>query len=196
MVRQARRRVVNRLNFGCGTVVEEGWLNVDRIGAEYTAEEWAAALRVQPAVTLACSALFRHIPDGWCDYAVAHHSLQQVPYHELPGVLLDLARVLRPGGVLRVTVPDTLGAFRAYERGDRAWFPISYGTIDDALTAYLTWFSTNVVCFTPLTLMEALSNAGLSPMACTPSHTNHHDSEIAALDARPNESIWMEGMKL
>jgi predicted SAM-dependent methyltransferase len=54
------------------------------------------------------------------DYAVAMHVLQDLPYDEIALALRELRRVIVPGGVLRVGVPDLDRAIAAYLRGDAA----------------------------------------------------------------------------
>ncbi len=84
---------MRRLNWGCGGDPRPGWINSDARG--------------EPGVDIVCD-----IRDGLpleedsIDYAVSIHSLPEVPYDDLIPVLAELCRVLKPGGVLRVTLPD------------------------------------------------------------------------------------------
>lgn len=140
------------LNFGCGSIQPAGWVNVDR--ADF-GQSWVldAADPGHPGLGF---------PDGHFDGIVASHSLQENSYDELPVVLAELRRVLRPGGVLRVLWPDVAAAVRAWQRGDRAWFPINDQEpgLDDAFCCYLNWFGTARTLCTAPRLATLLTRSG------------------------------------
>jgi SAM-dependent methyltransferase len=54
---------------------------------------------------------------------VAHHSLQMIRFDDLPRALAELRRVLKVGGVLRISVPDGGRAVEDYFNDDER-FPI------------------------------------------------------------------------
>ena len=58
------------------------------------------------------------MPDGRFHYAVSIHGLQDLPYPDVVPVLRELRRVVRPGGVLRLGLPDLDRSIEAYRRGD------------------------------------------------------------------------------
>jgi SAM-dependent methyltransferase len=176
------------LNFGCGSVQPDGWINVDRLdfgqGKDYRADAgdhdglwW--------------------IPDGTVDGIVASHSLQENGYDELPAVLAELRRVLKPGGRLRVLWPDVAAAFAAWERNDRAWFPVNdqEPSIDDALCVYLNWFGSALTLCTPPRLITLLARAGFnSPHLAPFGHSTAPG--LADLDDRePEQQIIVEATK-
>ena len=84
---------VRRLNWGCGTRPEPGWINSDR--------------KQGPGIDISCD-IREGLPlaDGSIDYAVSIHALPEVPYPDLVPVLEELHRVLKPGGVLRLGLPN------------------------------------------------------------------------------------------
>ena len=59
------------------------------------------------------------MPESSIAYAVSVHALQEIPMADLVSTLRELRRVLKPGGVLRLCVPDLDKAVAAYQRGDR-----------------------------------------------------------------------------
>src|SRR4051794_6450920 len=82
-----------RLNWGCGERPARGWVNSD--------------VRCLLGVDLCCD--IRQglpTPTDCFDYVVSIHALQMLAYTELVPVLRELRRVLRKGGVLRLTVPS------------------------------------------------------------------------------------------
>jgi predicted SAM-dependent methyltransferase len=103
-IREARRTDL-KINLGCGPLPAEGWLNVD--GDSIHAD--LVQILGRPL----------ELPDGCAAVVFCEHVLEHVEY---PGaaraILRDVQRVLRPGGVFRVIVPDAERAIRAYAAGD------------------------------------------------------------------------------
>lgn len=90
-----------RLNLGCGPLRESGEVGVDR-------DPGAAGCDV------AADLLALPFPDGSAEQARLSHVLEHFPYRLAPTVLLEVARVLAPGGRILVGVPDMLGTCRAW----------------------------------------------------------------------------------
>ena len=58
-------------------------------------------------------------------------------------VLTELRRVLKPGGVLRLCLPDLIKGVEAYERGDRDYFLIpdeDARSLGAKLVTQLIWY--------------------------------------------------------
>jgi predicted SAM-dependent methyltransferase len=83
-----------RLNLGSGERPLPGFVNVD-------------TLRDAPEVDVIAD-VTRRLPfeDASAELVYAVHLLEHVAADQVPGVLADWRRVLRPGGVLMVAVPD------------------------------------------------------------------------------------------
>jgi SAM-dependent methyltransferase len=60
--------------------------------------------------------------DAGLDYVFTSHFLEHVDDETAAHLLREARRMLRPGGVLRITVPDAGEALRRYRAGDAAWF--------------------------------------------------------------------------
>lgn len=90
-----------KLNLGCGPVHLPGWVNID------------SALAEEPDVV--ADALHLPYEDDTVDAIYASHLLEHFA-HDAP-VLEEWHRVLRPGGVCVVVVPDIIGVVRAWRRG-------------------------------------------------------------------------------
>lgn len=174
-----------RLAWGCGSMCPPGWVGSDR--SAYGQEHVGNLLDGLPW------------PDGHFEAILANHSLQQLGYHDLVPGLSELRRVLAGDGVLRVLVPDIVAAFDAWQRHDRKWFPVSEDeepTVDGALSAYLTWFGTNLTGFTAGFLKDVLHRAGfgtVAPCRAGESRLGHHEG-VAELDDRRGESLVYEAM--
>jgi predicted SAM-dependent methyltransferase len=97
------------LNLGCGGHFHAAWTNVDLAPRD-------------PRV-------IRHdlrepLPFSAAQFDAVYHShvLEHLPKHEAPHFLAECHRVLRPGGIVRVVVPDLEGIARHYLQNlDAAW---------------------------------------------------------------------------
>lgn len=95
------------LNLGSGLESLKGWVSLDAQGGD-------AAVN-----------LLRPLPfgKGSVDFVYLAHVLEHFYFPvEALGLLREIRRVLKPGGVLRVVVPDIRQCLLAYASGDRAFF--------------------------------------------------------------------------
>jgi SAM-dependent methyltransferase len=175
-----------RLNWGCGAHVAEGWINSD--------------VKETPEVDLVAD-----IKDGLplktnsVDYAVSVHALPEIPYPDLVPALLELRRVLKPGGVLRLVLPDLRRAIDAYLAGDEQYFRL---VADDATTpggrliTQMLWYGYSKSLFTPDFSVELLQKAGfVDVVLCEAHQTANRFAEIVELDNREAESFYVEAVK-
>jgi predicted SAM-dependent methyltransferase len=82
-----------RIHLGCGDIDEPGFVNIDARPAPHVHH-------VQGIARLDAFA------DDTADLIYASHCLEHVPHREMRVVLREWRRVLKPGGVLRLSVPD------------------------------------------------------------------------------------------
>lgn len=81
------------LHLGCGPRRLEGWINADLAGRQ--------------KIDLALDARKRlPFPAGSLDAIFSEHLLEHLDYDEAERLLRECARVLKPGGVVRIVVPD------------------------------------------------------------------------------------------
>src|SRR4051812_49952426 len=83
---------MRRINLGCGPRATPGWLNCDRLAA--------------PGVDLRCD-LRGGVPlaTASVDCIAAIHLMQDLAWPEIAPVLVELHRLLKAGGVLRLAAP-------------------------------------------------------------------------------------------
>lgn len=97
-----------RLNLGCGKYLIHGWINADL----YRHADVVFDIRARWP-----------IPDGQVIGVRLEHVLEHVAYpDEALHVIAECYRVLTPGGTVRIGVPDTEKAIRAYVEGDDAQY--------------------------------------------------------------------------
>jgi SAM-dependent methyltransferase len=134
------------------------------------------------------------------DYAVAIHALPEVPYGDLVPALEELRRILKPGGVLRVGLPDLEKGVAAYHRGDREYFVIPDEEWDDLgskLIVQLVWYGYSRTLFVAGFAEELLHKSGFEHVR----HVAYRQTaspfrEIFELDNRERESLFVEATKL
>jgi len=130
-----------RLNLGCGasTINRPGWLNVDLAPRERSAVP-ILPLDIRGPLMWG---------DGEVDEILSSHSLEHV--EEPVAVLREWHRVLKPGGVLTIAVPD--GTHKAEWIGVHEAFLAARGEAHKDLEDHH-------IDFTPATLRAALEAAG------------------------------------
>lgn len=128
--------IARKLHIGCFDVVHDGWLNTDvtphlmvarvpglpralRAAGLISDERWAAyesgAFR-----RIAYLDLTRPFPfgDGSIDAVLASHVLEHLTVGEAERCVGEIRRVLRPGGVVRIAVPDLDVVVGEYDPAD------------------------------------------------------------------------------
>jgi predicted SAM-dependent methyltransferase len=178
--------MATRLNLGCGPQPRAGWLNVDK----------------QPYAGVdACGDLCAGLPlrSDSVDAIVAMHVLQDLAWPELPAALAEMRRLLKPGGVLRLGLPDLDRAIDAYRHGDAAYFHVPD---DDArspgakLVTQIIWYGSVRTPFTFDFAREWLERAGFRAVErCAFGQTRHGDAGLVDLDNREHESLFVEALK-
>jgi SAM-dependent methyltransferase len=177
---------IRRLNWGCGEHPEPGWINSD--------------VKELPGIEISCD-IRDGLPlqAGSVDYVVSIHALPEVPYGDLPIVLAELRRVLKPGGALRLVLPDLERAIRAFLAGDRDYFLIpdeDAETIGAKLVTQVVWYGWSRTPFTYDFTAELLRKTGFVEIqACSYHVTKSRFPEIVELDSRERESLFVEAVK-
>src|SRR5581483_215462 len=175
-----------RLHWGCGPETAPGWLNADQ--------------RPAPGVDLLGD--LRDglpLPDDSLDYIASHHALQEIPYLELVPALRELRRVLAPGGVLRLGLPDLDRAIAAFVANDPAYFNVKDDetpSVSGKFIVQMTWYGASRVMFNFEFAREMLQRAGFGEVRrCAFRQTASDFPEIASLDNRERETLFVEAVK-
>jgi SAM-dependent methyltransferase len=177
---------IRRLNWGCGSWTEPGWINSD--------------IKDGPGIDISCD-IREGLPlaTDSIDYAVAIHALPEIPLPEITPVLRELRRVLKPGAPLRLALPDLIKGVRAYERGDREYFHVpdeDAESIGGKLITQLIWYGYSRTLFVPDFVEELLRKADFAEVRhCAYRETTSTFPEIIELDNREQESLFIEGFK-
>lgn len=200
-----------KVNLGCGLAVTSGWWNVDaslnalvagwpsflhRImyrvsGANryYTEDQYCTLLRSNRFVhhDLGHSIPFQN---GSVDYVYTSHFLEHLFEHQGVQLLKEACRVLKPGGTIRVCVPDLAYAVDLYQKGEKERMLRDYFFVEDmgsflARHKYMYDFEL---------LSKALLAAGFHDVTrCGYREGVVPDIEI--LDNRPDETLFVEAKK-
>lgn len=175
-----------KLHLGCGTVIAPGWLNCDV--RELSGLDLRADLR--KGLPFDARSL---------DCIVAIHVLQDLAYKEIYPTLLELRRVLKRGGVLRLALPDLDKAMRAYFSGDKSYFVVPDAdarSVGAKLVTQLVWYGSIRTPFTFDFAEEALLQAGFRDVRrCGYRVTHSRHSDLASLDNRQRESLFVEATR-
>jgi predicted SAM-dependent methyltransferase len=108
-ISQLKRRGASKIHLGCGSRIFPGWLNVDGSAGEGVDLQWDLR-RPLP------------LPDASSGMIYGEHILEHLCKDDAIRLLRECYRVLEPGGVLRVGVPDAALYLKAYVEGNHQWF--------------------------------------------------------------------------
>jgi hypothetical protein len=107
--------------------------------------------------------------------------------------------VLKPGGVLRLGLPDVDKGIQAFLRGDREYFLVpddEIRSMGGKFVVHMLWYGWSVTLFTADFIEELLMKAGFGSVA----HCRYRESScqlagIVELDDREAESLFVEAVK-
>jgi predicted SAM-dependent methyltransferase len=182
----AAERAIKRLNWGCGSHVLAGWINSD--------------VKEGPGIDVSCD-IRQGLPidDDSIDYAVSIHALQELGYADLVPALKELRRVLKPGGLLRLALPDLRKGLHAYMHGHDDYFKVDNTEVKSRggrFIVHMLWYGSSKSLFTVDFIEELLLKAGfVQAVECEYRRTECRFSEIIELDNREDESLYIEATK-
>jgi SAM-dependent methyltransferase len=196
-----------KVNIGSGLAVAPGWINLDaslnalvahlpqvaqRVAyrgsgsrLQVTAERYRAILQANRFVFCDVRRGLP-LPDDSVDYLYASHILEHLERDEAMALIIDARRVLKPGGVLRIVVPDFAHFVRLYEMGHReeAVAGIFSAGVSGRLGRHRYMYDEDG-------LRQLVSKAGFSGFECC-GFRQGSVPDIELLDNRQDESLYAE----
>ena len=127
---------LSRLHLGCGNVHIPSWCNVDVLKTGAT--DLVVDIKTLPS-----------IPDNCADIIYSCHVLEHFPHDEISRILTRWNEVLKPGGEIRISVPDLDAITRIYQKnidhfnipGNQPWIALFYGGQKDQFDFHKTGFN-------------------------------------------------------
>jgi hypothetical protein len=174
-----------RLHWGCGELRPDDWINADS--------------QPGPGVDIACDIIIDGLPleSDSMELVYCSPALQSLPAHELVPALRELRRVLKPGGLLRLCVPDFDRALQAYRREGQSWrWCWDWETQDGNFLTQLTNYGYARSLFTREFMNELLCKAGFCDISTAAfGRSSSPVPGCADLDRRPDECLFTEASK-
>jgi len=172
-----------KLHLGCGKNYKEGWVNVD---LHRTADVRLDLREPLPFEDASCSMIY------------SEHFLEHIDYPEpITSLLGECCRVLKPGGVFSVVVPDIELVLRSYVEGgteeyyaaQRKWHPEWYKTQMEHINYNFRQNNEHRFCYDFETLNYLLEKCGFVEVRCR--------SFEVSLDRKDREvgSLYAEALK-
>lgn len=202
---------VVKINLGCGLAVAPNWVNIDGSLNSLVSNLPTFFHKIAYRMTGAnryyseieyCRLLGNHtfvhhdlsygIPlnDNAVDFVYSSHFLEHLFLKDAQALLKESWRVLKPGGVVRVSVPDLAYAVKIYNSGKKREMLENYFFVNDddsyyARHKYMYDFSI---------LSEELTKAGFSEIKQC-SFQMGKTPDLTILDNREEESLFVEAIK-
>jgi len=127
---------VRKIQIGAGPTKAGDWLTTDILAKLRRSTIYLDATEPYP------------IPTGAIDYVFSEHMIEHISYLQGKKMLAECARVLKPGGKIRLATPDLSCLLRLMQP-----------TIDDAACAYIAWASGEFLePGTPIEAIHVLNN--------------------------------------
>ena len=201
-----------KLNLGCGDVVPAGWVNVDyALGARllrFSPIRWLNRkfrfFRMDWDPTIRLVDLTEVLP--WrseeVDVIYSSHTLEHLSRERGYALLTECYRVLKPGGILRIVVPDLQCVINDYENGvvPADQFVESLGISlsgSKGLVGRLKrmWEYPHQCMYTTERLVEILADLGFQAAGASCYDSQIDGIEAIELDNRTERAVVVEAIK-
>jgi predicted SAM-dependent methyltransferase len=199
-----------RVNLGCGLAVAPGWINVDGSlnaliasmprpvhGLAYRFTGAATYYQREDYLALLGNHKFVHhdlgysLPfgDATVDYVYSSHFLEHLPRKAALNLVAESHRVLRPGGVMRVVVPDLEYAVSLYPRSREEMLRQYFFVEDDD-----SHYARHKYMYDYASLAAVLGEAGFQGIQRL-AYREGRTPNLDRLDNRPEDSLYVEAAK-
>ena len=200
-----------KVNLGCGLTVAPEWVNIDgslnALIATWPRWLHTAAYRFSGAQQfytlddykrITQNNLFVHhdfrygipLPDNSADYLYSSHFLEHLDKYAGRRLLEESLRVLKPGGCVRIGVPDLEHAWQMYQADDKERMLHDYFFIDGA-----TGFSQHRYLYDFEMLAAILQEIGFSNITRA-AFQQGRTPDLNLLDNRAEYTLFVEAQKL
>ena len=107
-----------KLNLGCGSLIKPSWVNIDMYIPGYV----RSVLKAHPDTVLINYNICKPLPidNESCDYIYSSHFFEHLESKKGIAVMRECYLKLKPGGVLRIVLPNFRLVFESYLRGETA----------------------------------------------------------------------------
>ena len=211
--REATASTQMKLNLGCGTQIVDGWLNVD-----YSLGARLAKVPVVNAVVKTIGLfeiewnrqIFIHDltrrfpwPDNTADVVYTSHTLEHMSLTDGAAFLHECVRVLKPGGILRIVVPDLRPIAQRYLADEL----LAENFLDEMCVLYSkypsrlkTWLAPFVqyphkCMYDKAALARACWKAGIGVTDRLPFDSGIEDIYKIEIESRTMDAVIIEGRK-
>lgn len=181
-----RQELPCRLHVGCGQNQFPGWVNAD--------------ITVKAEVIVF---LQKRLPfgDGTLDRVYCEHVLEHVPYETAVFFLREVLRVLRPGGLARIAVPDLEDIVNGYHHDDWKsrfdwvnWPDLSFiSTRAEMINIAFRWWGHRHL-YDREELARALTDAGFRNYQYVRNGESEYE-DLRGLETRPDSTLIVEAAK-
>ena len=203
-----------KLNLGCGAQVIEGWTNVDyALGARLARTPLIGSLVKKTKAfgvnwdpSIYVHNLTTKFPwaDGTVDVAYTSHTLEHMSLEQGKAFLKECYRVLRPGGILRVIVPDLRPIVDRYLSGETPaenfldTLHVLYSQYDSKLKTGLAPFIQfpHKCMYDQAALLRTCHGLGIPAQAATGFESGIEDIRKIELENRVQEAVIIEAVKV
>lgn len=187
-----------KLNLGSFTVMfGHGWLNLDQDTRPDLYEYASQGKFMYMAMNLSTRLPW---PDNTVDYIFSSHFLEHLPYRYGEKIVADCCRVLKPGGVMRIGVPDLSRLIAMYTEGRLS--ELNKINAPSRLAKYDTerfWevlTAEHHAAYDYKTLDSLLKMSGFKEVTeCKFQESNHLVFKEETRDMYPEISVYVEGTK-
>jgi SAM-dependent methyltransferase len=200
-----------KVNLGCGLAVTQGWTNVDAsLNALFAS--WPRAIHKllyrlsgsnryysleQYCDFLGNNVFIHHdlshsipLKDQTADFIYSSHFLEHLFRKDAERLLTDCHRALKPGGIIRISIPDLAYAISLYARGEKKQLLEAYFFVEDKES----FLARHKYMYDFELLKLLLENIGFSQVVrCV--YQEGQTPDIKQLDNRPEDSLFVEAVK-
>ena len=211
-----------RINIGCGKTPTEGWINFDNSPSIKLANSpfkyfFARILRFlnnkqieninwnkKNKILFADAKKYIPLPNDSAECIYTSHMIEHLSKEESVSFLNEAFRVLEPGGILRIAVPDLKLAVNFYVQTQDAdafmekifLAPPPINTIKEKISLFFTGYRQHQWMYDEKSLSKLIKKFGFRKIfICKAGETNILNPHNLNLHERSDESVYLEARK-